>query len=85
MPIFRIAPILYSGIFKRSVSRHYFDTLVKSPDAALHCILIHCGVQNSTPHSFGFVRLACELSTGVSYRHLGLFMTSLLLKISQLF
>ncbi|MCX5906629.1 MAG: hypothetical protein NTY64_05425 [Deltaproteobacteria bacterium] len=34
------------------------DGFVKSPSAALHCILRHCGVQPSTPHSSGIVRLA---------------------------
>jgi hypothetical protein len=35
------------------------DGFVKSPDAALRCILRHCGVRKSTPHSSGFARLAC--------------------------
>jgi hypothetical protein len=35
-----------------------FDGLVKSPYAALCCILRHCGVQQSTPHSSEFARLA---------------------------
>jgi hypothetical protein len=35
------------------------DDCVKSPDAALRCILCHCGVRASTPHSSGFARLAC--------------------------
>ena len=34
------------------------DGLVKSPYAALRCILRHCGVQLSTPHSSEFARLA---------------------------
>ncbi|MCX5905674.1 MAG: hypothetical protein NTY64_00385, partial [Deltaproteobacteria bacterium] len=34
------------------------DGFVKSPSAALHCILRRCGVPPSTPHSSGFVRLA---------------------------
>jgi hypothetical protein len=34
------------------------DGIVKSPSAALHRILSHCGVPVSTPHSFGFARLA---------------------------
>jgi hypothetical protein len=34
--------------------------IVKSPSAALHCILTHCSVPVSTPHSFVFVRLASE-------------------------
>jgi hypothetical protein len=34
------------------------DGFVKSPSAALHCILSHSDVQVSTPHSFGFARLA---------------------------
>ena len=37
-----------------------FDGFVKSPSAALRCILSHCGVQVSTPHSVGFARLASE-------------------------
>jgi len=36
------------------------DGFVKSPSAALRCILSHCSVQVSTPHSFGFARLASE-------------------------
>ena len=36
------------------------DGFVKSPSAALHCILRHCGVPISTPHSSGFARLASE-------------------------
>jgi len=36
-----------------------YDGFVKSPDAALRCILRHCGVRISTPHSSGFARLAC--------------------------
>jgi hypothetical protein len=39
------------------------DGFVKSPDAALRCILRRCGVPKSTPHSSGFARLACELFT----------------------
>ena len=35
-----------------------FDDFVKSPYAALRCILRHCGVRKSTPHSSGFARLA---------------------------
>jgi hypothetical protein len=35
------------------------DGCVKSPDAALRCILRHCGVRPSTPHSSGLARLAC--------------------------
>ncbi|MCX5907012.1 MAG: hypothetical protein NTY64_07445 [Deltaproteobacteria bacterium] len=34
------------------------DGFVKSPSAALPCILRRCGVLPSTPHSSGFVRLA---------------------------
>jgi hypothetical protein len=34
------------------------DGFVKSPFVALRCILSHCGVQVSTPHSVGFARLA---------------------------
>jgi len=37
-----------------------FDDFVKSPSAALRCILSHCGVHASTPHSFVFARLASE-------------------------
>ncbi len=36
------------------------DGFVKSPSAALHCILRHCGVPICTPHSSGFARLASE-------------------------
>jgi len=39
------------------------DGYVKKPDAALRFILRHCGVQNSTPHSSGFARLARGLFT----------------------
>jgi hypothetical protein len=46
-----------------------FDGFVKSPDAALRFILCHCGVRQSTPHSLGFVRLACELFTKPSQFH----------------
>jgi hypothetical protein len=35
-----------------------FDDLIKSPPAALPCILRRCGVPPSTPHSGGIVRLA---------------------------
>lgn len=34
------------------------DGFLKSPTAALSCILRHCGVATSTPHSSGFARLA---------------------------
>ena len=34
------------------------DGFVKSPSAAFRCILSHCSVQVSTPHSLGFARLA---------------------------
>ncbi|MCX5905877.1 MAG: hypothetical protein NTY64_01455, partial [Deltaproteobacteria bacterium] len=34
------------------------DGFVKSPSAALHCLLRRCGVLPSTPHSSGIVRLA---------------------------
>jgi hypothetical protein len=44
-----VSPIL-SGI--------NIDGLVKSPYAALRCILRHCGVQLSTSHSSEFARLA---------------------------
>jgi hypothetical protein len=33
---------------------------VKSLSAALRCILSHCGIPVSTPHSFVFARLAYE-------------------------
>ena len=36
------------------------DDFVKSLSAALRCILSHCGVPVSTPHSFVFARLASE-------------------------
>jgi hypothetical protein len=42
------------------VGRFFFDDFVKSPSAALRCILRHCGVTTSTPHSSGFARLAYE-------------------------
>jgi hypothetical protein len=35
-----------------------FDGFVKSPSAALRCILRRCGVPVSTPHSSGLARLA---------------------------
>ncbi|MCX5905683.1 MAG: hypothetical protein NTY64_00430 [Deltaproteobacteria bacterium] len=35
-----------------------FDGFVKSPSAALPCILRRCGVLPSTPRSSGIVRLA---------------------------
>ena len=45
-----------------------FDGFVKSrvPSgrAALHCILRHCGVTMSTPHSSGFVRLRVPTFVG---------------------
>jgi hypothetical protein len=62
---------LVAGVYHRSSIRRkplapgradYFrkdDNFVKSPDAALRCILRRCGVRTSTPHSSGFVRLAC--------------------------
>ncbi|MCX5909845.1 MAG: hypothetical protein NTY64_22385 [Deltaproteobacteria bacterium] len=34
------------------------DGFVKSPSAALHCILRRCGILPSTPHSSGIVRRA---------------------------
>jgi hypothetical protein len=34
--------------------------LGQAPSAALRCILSHCGVPVSTPHSFVFARLAAE-------------------------
>ncbi|MCX5906484.1 MAG: hypothetical protein NTY64_04650 [Deltaproteobacteria bacterium] len=36
----------------------FVDGFVKSPSAALRCILRRCGVPPSTPHSSGFARLA---------------------------
>jgi len=44
------------------------DGFVKSPDAALCCILrlspaAYCGVPLGTPHCSGFARLACECFT----------------------
>jgi len=36
------------------------EGFVKSPSAALHCILRHCGVPICAPHSSGFTRLASE-------------------------
>jgi hypothetical protein len=40
------------------LTRAKIDGLVKSPYAALRCILRHCGVQPNTPHSPEFARLA---------------------------
>ena len=36
------------------------DDFAKSLSATLRCILSHCGVPVSTPHSFVFARLASE-------------------------
>ncbi|MEK6776499.1 MAG: hypothetical protein AABY87_06420, partial [bacterium] len=60
-----------SGVFKKSAwnMRHsvgepialntlIFDGFVKSPSAALRCVLRHCSVRLSTPHSSGLARLA---------------------------
>ncbi|MCX5907860.1 MAG: hypothetical protein NTY64_11935 [Deltaproteobacteria bacterium] len=41
-----------------SSSSPFIDGFVKSPSAALRCILRRCGVPPSTPHSSGFARLA---------------------------
>jgi hypothetical protein len=41
-----------------SLSGVKFDGFVKSPSAALRCILRRCGVPVSTPHSSGLARLA---------------------------
>ena len=38
------------------------DDFVKSPSAALHCILTHCSVPVSTPHSFVFVCVSVHLN-----------------------
>jgi len=46
-----------------SDTRAFRDDFVKSPDTALRCILRHCGVPKSTPHSSGLARLVCELFT----------------------
>jgi hypothetical protein len=40
--------------------RVFFDDFVKSPTSVLRCILRHCGVPVSTPHSSGFARLEFE-------------------------
>jgi len=40
-----------------------YDGFVKNPSAALRCILRHCGVSASTPHSSEFARLAYGLFT----------------------
>jgi hypothetical protein len=40
------------------MERVKFDGFVKSPSAALRCILRRCGVPLSTPHSSEFARLA---------------------------
>ena len=46
---------LYSGVFAINV-----DDFVKSPTSVLRCILRHCDVPVSMPHSSGFVRLEFE-------------------------
>ncbi|MCX5909157.1 MAG: hypothetical protein NTY64_18805 [Deltaproteobacteria bacterium] len=40
------------------IAAENLDGFVKSPSAALRCILRRCGVPPSTPHSGGFARLA---------------------------
>jgi hypothetical protein len=42
------------------LSSFKIDDFVKSPTSVLRCILRHCGVPVSTPHSSGFARLAFE-------------------------
>jgi hypothetical protein len=51
-----LSGIASSTVKNAVVNRNDF---VKNPDAALRCILRHCGVRQSTPHSSGFARLAC--------------------------
>ena len=50
-------------IYLRNNILPIIDGFVKSPDAALRCILRRCSVPKSTLHSSGFARLACELFT----------------------
>ncbi len=47
------------GCVKRDL-KDKFDDFVKSSTSALRCILRHCDVQKSTPHSSGFARLEFE-------------------------
>jgi len=42
----------------KRIKNKKIDGFVKSPSAALRCILSHCSVQVSTLHSLGFARLA---------------------------
>ncbi|MCX5906640.1 MAG: hypothetical protein NTY64_05480, partial [Deltaproteobacteria bacterium] len=49
-------PTFFAG--HRKLGESNSDGFVKSPSAALHCILRRCGVLPSTPHSSGIVRLA---------------------------
>jgi hypothetical protein len=39
---------------------HHRQAVETRLSAALRCILRHCGVRNSTPHSSGFARLASK-------------------------
>ncbi|MCX5906526.1 MAG: hypothetical protein NTY64_04870 [Deltaproteobacteria bacterium] len=51
----------HSFIFRQIKESNFsakLDGFVKSPPAALRCILRRCGVPPSTPHSGGFARLA---------------------------
>jgi hypothetical protein len=54
-----IAVLLLSAIPVEEGAQN-LDDFVKSLSAALCCILSHCGVLVSMPHSFEFVRLASE-------------------------
>ena len=51
---------IFCWLFNWLVLKNNLGGFVKSPSAALRCILGHCGVQVSTPHSVGFARLASE-------------------------
>jgi hypothetical protein len=48
------------GGFVKSLALQRGIKNCSAPSAALRCILSHCGVQVSTPHSVGFARLASE-------------------------
>jgi hypothetical protein len=59
------------------------DGFVKSPSAALRCILRRCGVPVSTPHSSGLARLA----SGAFYIAIQIFTfyEPIILKLKRLF
>ncbi|MCX5908948.1 MAG: hypothetical protein NTY64_17675 [Deltaproteobacteria bacterium] len=48
---------MYSCFYFPTIPGSIIDGFVKSPSAALHCILRRCGVLPSTLHSSGIVRL----------------------------